>query len=260
LDFTEIKACILDMDGVLWRGEEAIGDLPAVFHSIHKRGWQVMLATNNATRTAGQFLEKLAGFGVRLEAWQVMYSPMVTALYLKKRFPQGGAVYIIGEEGIHKGLKEHGFYHAEEDVLAVVVGLDRQITYEKLTRATLLIRCGIPFIGTNPDRTYPTPEGLIPGAGTVIAAVETATDVKPVFMGKPMPEMYSACMERMGVEPRNTLIVGDRLDTDIAGGQSLGCKTALVLSGATTVEQVKQWKPAPDWIGADLATLVSQGI
>lgn len=260
MDFSKIKALILDMDGVIWRGEESIGDLPGIFRAIAGRGWQVMLATNNATRSASQFLDKLAGFGVVLEEWQVINSPIVTALYLEKLFPGGGPVYVLGEEGVHTALKEKGFYHAEEDVLAVVVGLDRQLSYDKLTRATLHIRAGKPFIGTNPDKTYPLPQGLVPGAGAVIAVVETASDVKPTIMGKPMPEMYCACLERMGVKAEETLVVGDRLETDIAAGQALGCKTALVLSGVTTLEMAQAWQPAPDWIGADLATLVNEGL
>jgi 4-nitrophenyl phosphatase len=258
LDLSKTKALILDMDGVLWRGDEAIGNLPEIFHTIQKRGWQVMLATNNATRSATQFLEKLAKFGVVLEEWQVINSPVVTALYLDKLFPGGGPVYILGEEGVHKALEEKGFYHAEDDVLAVVVGLDRQLSYDKLMRATLHIRSGKPFIGTNPDKTYPMPEGLVPGAGAVIAVVETASDVKPTIMGKPMPEMYCACLERMHVNAEETLVVGDRLETDIAAGQTLGCRTALVLSGVTTREMAEDWQPKPDWIGPDLATLVNE--
>lgn len=248
------------MDGVLWLGDEAIGDLPEIFGTIKKRGWQVMLATNNATRSAKQFLDKVAGFGVPLEEWQVINSPIVTAYYLEKLFPGGGPVYILGEEGVHKALKEKGFYHADDDVLAVVVGLDRQLSYDKLMRATLHIRSGKPFIGTNPDKTYPLPQGLVPGAGAVIAIVETATDVKPTIMGKPMPQMYATCLERMGVSAEETLVVGDRLETDIAAGQTLGCKTALVLSGVTTLESAQKWQPAPDWIGADLTTLVHEGL
>lgn len=260
LDFRKIKALILDMDGVLWRGDEAIGNLPEIFHTIEKRGWQVMLATNNATRSAVQFLKKLAGYGVTLEDWQVINSPVVTALYLEKLFPGGGPVYILGEEGVHSALNEKGFFHAEEDVLAVVVGLDRQLSYDKLSRATLHIRSGKPFIGTNPDKTYPMPEGLVPGAGAVIAVVETASDTKATIMGKPMPEMYCACLERMRVNAEDVLVVGDRLETDIAAGQSLGCRTALVLSGVTTLEMAEEWQPKPDWIGSDLTTLVSEGL
>jgi len=105
--------------------------------------------------------------------------------------------------------------------------MDRQVTYNKLKQATLLIRSGLPFIGTNPDRTFPTPQGLVPGSGAILAALEAATDQTPLILGKPSPEMYQVAMERMSVRPENTLVIGDRLETDIVGAQRLGCLTAL---------------------------------
>jgi 4-nitrophenyl phosphatase len=138
----------------------------------------------------------------------------------------------------------------------VVVGIDRQLSYEKLCRATLLIRSGVPFIGANPDRTFPTPEGLIPGAGAILAAIETATSVKPLIMGKPSPAMYQLALERLGTSPAETLVVGDRLETDIAGAQVIGCRTALVLSGVTSEADAYAWQPPPDFIARNLASLV----
>jgi 4-nitrophenyl phosphatase len=256
-DLSIIKAAILDMDGVLWEGSRPIGDLPVIFSHMANRGWKVIMATNNATRTAQQNLGRLAGFGVDgLEAWQVITSAHVAALYLKERHPQGGPVYIVGEEGLQEALCEQGFFPAEQDVAAVVAGIDRQISYEKLRRATLLIRAGAPFIGTNPDRTFPTPEGLAPGAGSILAALEAATSVAPTIMGKPSPAMYLAALKRLGVQPGETLVVGDRLETDIEGAQAIGCRTALVLSGVTTEAAARAWKPAPDIIAKDLASVV----
>ena len=164
---------------------------------------------------------------------------------------------MIGEVGLVQTLAEQGFYLSEEDVLAVVVGLDRNLTYEKLKKATLLIRSGVPFIGTNPDRTFPTPQGLIPGAGAVIAAVEAATDVKPVYAGKPETYLYQLALDRLAVPPQEALVIGDRLDTDITGGQSLGCKTGLVLTGVSTETEALNWKPALDYIASDLFSLLN---
>jgi 4-nitrophenyl phosphatase len=143
-------------------------------------------------------------------------------------------------------------------VLAVIVGMDRQITYDKLRRATMLIRSGVPFIGTNPDKTFPTPEGLVPGTGALIAALEAATSIQPIIVGKPSPEMYLVAMERMGSSPATTVVVGDRLETDIAGGQQLGCKTGLVLSGVTNIKAAQSWVPSPDWIEPDLTALLAR--
>jgi 4-nitrophenyl phosphatase len=252
-----LKALILDMDGVLWRADQAIGDLPEIFRQIKARHLKVLLATNNSTRSVDQYVQKLAGFGVQIEAWQVINSSQATAHYLKERYPQGGAVYVVGEEGLFQALSEKGFRQDRQGAQAVVVGMDRQITYDKLKRATLLVRSGIPLIATNPDRTFPTPEGLVPGAGSIIAALEAATDVEAFVVGKPSQEMFKVALERLQATAAETLAVGDRLETDIAGAQAVGCKTALVLSGVTTESAARTWQPAPDFIFSDLTELVS---
>lgn len=254
---SSIRALILDIDGVLWRGDQPIGNLPAVFATIQLRGWQVRLATNNSTRLPEQYVEKLRSFGVEsLQPGQVINSAHATAYYLHRRFPQGGPLYVIGEEGVRRALTAQGFFFSETEPLAVVAGMDRQLTFDMLERATLLIRAGAPFIATNPDRTFPMPYGLIPGAGAILAALETATDVKPFVVGKPSPEMYRLAIEQMGVTPQQTLGVGDRLETDVAGAQALGCHSGLVLSGVTTEAEARAWQPAPDWIAADLSALL----
>jgi 4-nitrophenyl phosphatase len=244
------------MDGVLWQGPQPIGDLPSIFQRIQQRGWKVVLATNNATRTPGQYVDRLAEFGVHLETWQIINSAHAVTSYLCRQYPDGGTVYVIGEAGITEALAEKGFTTGEKNVIAVVVGMDRQLNYEKLSRASLLIRSGVPFIGTNPDRTFPVPEGLIPGAGAILAALETATSVSPLIMGKPLPAMYQLALERLGTSPADTLVVGDRLETDIAGAQAIGCRTAVVLSGVSKEADVLAWQPRPDIIARDLAYLV----
>jgi 4-nitrophenyl phosphatase len=155
-------------------------------------------------------------------------------------------------------LSASGFFQAEEKVLAVVVGLDRSLTYKQLEIATLLIRTGVPFIGTNPDRSFPTPKGLVPGAGAILAALEAATNVNPVIVGKPSPEMYLLALERLRTAASETLVVGDRLETDILGAQSIGCHTALVLSGVSSAEQASLWTPAPDYVVRDLTELLEK--
>jgi 4-nitrophenyl phosphatase len=262
-----ILALIVDMDGVLWRGEQPIGDLPGIFASIADKGLQITLATNNATRSTMQYLQKLISFGVQLRADQIVNSSQAVAHYLHRDHPQGGKVYIVGENGLAETLREEGFTVVDAspedlqsvpstDFIAVVAAMDRQVTYAKLTAATLLIRSGVPFIGTNPDLTFPTPQGLVPGAGAILAAIEAATGVKPDIIGNPSPEMYRVALERMAVAPEQTLVVGDRLETDIAGGQKIGCRTALVLSGVSTLQQAKSWRPELDWIVTDFSSLL----
>lgn len=254
-----IRAMILDMDGVLWKDKSPIGDLPVVFDCLRSKNIQVILATNNATRTPDQYVEKLAGFGVEIEPWRVINSATATAFQLKKDFPAGGPVFIIGEEGLVNALASQGFYPAGPDSapIAVVGGLDRHITYDKLKHGTVFIRKGLPFYFTNPDRTFPTPDGLIPGAGSILAALVAATDVQPIIAGKPSPDMYFLALELLGLSASDTLAVGDRLDTDILGGQRAGCRTALVLSGVTTAQAAKSWEPKPDLIANDLTELVN---
>jgi 4-nitrophenyl phosphatase len=271
-----IKSLILDMDGVLWKEATPIGDLPATFARIRERGLTVAFATNNGTRTPEQYVEHLAGFGVQAEAWQVVTSSLVVAHLLSQRFGpippfppslqgKGGAgglgpVFAIGEAGVMNALRAKGFeplsVEDAEKAQAVVVGIDRQINFEKMCAAALLVRRGVPFYATNPDKTFPTPRGEIPGAGAWIAVIVTATGVEPVYAGKPAPYLLELARERLGTAKDETLVVGDRLETDIAGGQAAGMPCALVLSGVSTREEGEAWRPGVDVIAEDLRELV----
>jgi 4-nitrophenyl phosphatase len=251
-----IQALILDMDGVLWKDNTLLVDLPAVFSRFQELGLKVVLATNNATRSVDMYLQRFEGYGVHLAPWQVVNSAIAIGHLLRQRFPQGGPLFIIGEKGVHETLAEFGFSFSEKHPLAVVVGMDRQVTYEKLTQATLLIRSGLPFYATNADKTFPTPQGLVPGAGAIIAAVIAATDQEPIWGGKPQATMLQIALERLQTPANQTLAVGDRLETDILGGFNAGCRTALVLSGVATREELNTFSPKPDLVAADLAQLV----
>jgi 4-nitrophenyl phosphatase len=253
-----IKALILDMDGVLWRVDTPIGDLKTLFAALRSKGYAIVLATNNSTRTIPQYLQHLDGFGVdHLEPWQIVTSAEAVGEYLQAKFPDGGPVYVVGEDGLLEALRQRGFYLDQSAVVAVAAGMDRQINYQKLTTATRLIRNGAAFIGTNPDRTFPTPQGLIPGTGSILAAIQAATDIQPLVLGKPGPYLYEMALQRLSLQPAQALVVGDRLDTDIIGAQELGCPSALVLSGVSTAQEAQHWQPTPDWIGPDLAALIA---
>jgi 4-nitrophenyl phosphatase len=253
-----IRALLLDMDGVLWRDMEAIGDLPSILAQITAKGFKLAFVTNNATRTVEQYQEKFRGFKVEAAAEQIFTSSKATGEYLQKRFPQGGNVYLIGERGLQEAMQEAGFTIANNECLAVVVGLDRELTYEKLKRAALLILRGSAFIGANPDPSLPSPEGDVPGAGSILAALQAATGIKPLIIGKPERALLDSAMVQLGVSPSETLVVGDRVETDIAAGQKAGCRTALLLSGVTSESAARAWQPAPDYIEKDLATLISK--
>lgn len=168
---------------------------------------------------------------------------------------------MIGEDGLSTALAQKGFQVLSVDrageASAVVMGMDRGINFEKAVEAALLVAKGIPFYATNPDRTFPTPRGQIPGAGAWISVITTATGITPVIAGKPFPLLIQSGLEALETAASETLVVGDRLETDIAAGQAAGCPTALVLSGVTSRREAETWEPRPDIIADDLASLVA---
>ena len=257
---SHIKSLIIDMDGVIWKSDAPIGDLAAIFARIRARGLKFVFATNNSTRTSEQYVAKLEEFGVDVELWQVVTSSQAAAHAMAQKFPHGTKVYMIGEDGLRIPLEERGFeilsLEDAPQANVVVMGLDRDITFQKAVEATLLVRSGVPFYATNPDKTFPTPRGLIPGAGAWYSIVTTATGVEPIVAGKPFPFLMDLSLKKLGTRNDETLVIGDRLDTDIAAGQRVGCPTALVLSGVATKEQAETWKPSVDIIVDDLATLI----
>jgi 4-nitrophenyl phosphatase len=257
-----IKSLILDMDGVLWRADAPIGDLAAIFEQIRRRGLKFVFATNNSTKSSEQYAARLREFGVPAEPWQVVTSSQAAAHLMAKELPAGTRVFMIGEDGVRVALEEEGFeiLSLEEapEAQAVLMGLDREISFQKAVEAALLVRSGVPFYTTNPDKTFPTPRGLIPGAGAWASVIATATDIEPVVAGKPFPYLMDLSLEKLGTTNDETLVVGDRLDTDIAAGQAVGCPTALVLSGVATREQAEHWSPQVDLVAEDLATLVGR--
>ncbi len=248
------------MDGVLWKADAPIGNLKKIFTLINEKGLKVAFVTNNGTRTPAQYVNRMAGFDVNIEQSQVLTSSLAVANLLKNILPTGGPVFAIGETGLLLALRENRFESLSIEnagkAKAVVVGFDRDINFSKICEATLLVRCGVPFYATNPDKTFPTPRGEIPGAGAWISVITTATGIMPIFAGKPSPYLLEMARDRLGTLREETLIVGDRLETDIAGGQGAGCPVALVLSGVSTLEQEKAWTPKVDIVAKDLYTLV----
>lgn len=254
-----IKALILDMDGVIWKGDAPIGDLPATFKRIRERGLKFVFATNNGTKTPDEYKEKLKELGVEIQADQVITSALGIAFLMAQKHPKGTKIFLIGENGIKAALEERGFEILDVEnapqAEAVVMGIDRSINFQKVAEATLLVRAGRPFYTTNTDRTFPTPRGEIPGSGSWLSVVISATGIEPIVAGKPFPYLMELSLERLGTSKEETLVVGDRLETDIAAGQSVGCPTALVLSGVSKLEEAKDWEPSI--IADSLAKLVA---
>lgn len=255
-----IRGLILDMDGVIWKSETPIGDLPAIFAEIRRRGLKFVFATNNSTRTPQQYVAQLASLGVEVAPEQVVTSSLAAAALLARRLPPAAPIFAIGEDGLLQALAEKGLrtlaVEQAESALAVVMGIDRKINFQKLAEATLLVRRGLPFYATNLDKTFPTPRGQIPGSGAWASVVITASETEPIVAGKPATALMELALERLALPRESALVVGDRLETDIAAGQAAHCSTALVLTGVSTRAQAAAWTPKIDLIAGSLAEMI----
>jgi 4-nitrophenyl phosphatase len=260
-----IKNIILDMDGVLWRGETPMPGLKNFFETLKEREIGFALATNNATKTASQYTEKFARFGVEVSAWYIVTSAEASAKHLSGQLESGSEVYVIGESGLHQAIQEQGFQIPKSDGFigvdartdAVVIGLTQRVCYEQLASATHLINHGALFIGTNPDPTYPSEFGSMPGAGALLAFVKSATKVNPTVIGKPNTAIFEEALMRLRSSIEDTVMVGDRLSTDIAGAHSAGLRAILLLSGVTQLSDLENSKIQPEWVFEDLQALNS---
>ena len=262
IPFTNIKALIIDMDGVLWHGNQAIAGLTDFFQTLRDLGLRFVLATNNASLTPQQYVTKLAGMGVTVDLNEIMTSAMATALYLSELMdPAQTRVYVVGEDGAVQALIEQGFtltglYELNSDTSTgadvVVCGKDHSLTWDKLATATLNIRSGAKFIGTNSDNTLPTELGLTHGNGAILAALQAATGVSPIIIGKPEPIMYQQAIARLGTDLAETIAIGDKLETDILGAIRTGINSIMVLTGVSTEADLKEAEYQPTWVMPDL--------
>jgi 4-nitrophenyl phosphatase len=255
-----IQALVIDIDGTLWRGDTPLPGLFEFFDFLHEHRLKYAIVTNNTVKTPAQYRERLAGFGVVVEPGTILTAATGTADYLTQHFAREDPVYVIGEVGLRRAIQKAGFTILEDASRAaavVVVGGDSLLTYAKLKYAVLHIQRGAVFVGSNPDLLIPSEEGLIPEAGTTLAAIQAATNVSPTVVGKPEPILFDLALAKMGTSAAQTTILGDRLDTDIVGGQRAGLKTILVTTGVdneTTTSQKGVW---PDAVFADLTELVA---
>lgn len=253
------KGLILDMDGVLYRGDQALPGAVELFPALRAAGLSFILLTNNATLTAQEFSQKLARMGIEVEPEYILTSAGATADYLAREYPQGGGVYVLGSASLRATVTTPTGFRAEDArPNFVVVGLDFSLTYRTLQQACSAIRRGAHFIATNPDLTLPVEGGeLWPGAGSIAAAVQACSGVAPVVIGKPNTYMAEMALERLALAPSEVLCVGDRLDTDIACGARAGIPTALLLTGVSQLEDIPTAEAAPDYIFDDLPALIT---
>ena len=254
------KLAIFELDGVIYRGDEPMPRAAEAVAELRARGIAVRFLTNNSTRSRAFYCEKIARMGIPCAKEEMMSSGFATRIYLEERAPHA-RVYIVGESGIAEELEGFTIVGPEERETAdfVVVGLDRGITYEKLTHAMDALMAGAELIATNRDATYPMPNGyLLPGGGALVAALAEIWGREPYVAGKPNPLGILYMMKAAGVKPEDVLLIGDRPAADMVTGRRAGARTCLVLTGVTPRDEVPALtgELKPDCVVDDLGGLL----
>ena len=255
----ETRAVLLDMDGVVYIGDQPLPGVQELLDYLESTGREWLFVTNNSSRTPAQFVAKVARMGIRAGEANILSSASATASWLAGEYPDGAAVFMIGQDGLRWALEREGFTLVEDapQADAVVCGIDFSVRYERLADATLAVRGGARFVGTNGDTSFPSERGQIPGCGALLALLEAAAGVKPAVIGKPNAAMFEQAMRKLDTTAAATLMVGDRYETDIAGAIELGMPTAAVLTGITTEEEFRAVARRPDLILPGLPELLA---
>jgi 4-nitrophenyl phosphatase len=249
---THVRLVILDLDGVIYRGHEAIPGAPELMRRLRAAGVAVRFATNNSTVTRAGYVERLAEMGVPVLAEEIVTSTTATIEYLRRHEPWVRSVIGVGADGMRDELAAAGYAVTMAGDLgdgalsgrplagydAVLVGLDPQLDYGRLAAAMAAVAGGALIVATNADARYPTPDGFLPGAGSIVAALAAATGSTPDVIGKPSPAMFEAIMQAASVEPGETVVVGDNPDADVEGARRAGCAAILVLTGVASAQSV----------------------
>lgn len=261
MDLQQYSTILLDGDGVLWKANQPIPGISDFFKFLDDHGVRWALLTNNNTRTAQDYIDKLRSFGINAGQDMVFTSSTATADYLLGKYGEGASLHVVGMDGLTRTLENAGFKFTqgeeqpENRVAAVVAGMDREINLKKITIAMRLILGGADFIATNTDGSFPTPEGINPGTGTVIGALQFASGTEPYVVGKPQPAIFQTALKALGSKVEDTLMVGDRLNTDILGANQLGIQTAAVLTGVTSRDEISTSDIKPNFIFNDIGAL-----
>ena len=248
-------ALLFDLDGVLYRGDEPVPFAVEVMASLRDAGACIAFLTNNSSRTPEQVADKLRGIGVEARPEEVVTSALATADVLAER--GGGTAFVIGRDGIRRALEEAGvvLVDGEPDrVDHVVVGVDVEVTYARLATACVLVERGANLVATNADASFPVPGALWPGAGALLAVITTTTGAEAEIVGKPFAPLFGSARRRTGAS--NPLVLGDRLDTDIAGANALGWDSLLVLTGVSTEQDLAASPYRPTEVARDLRRLL----
>ncbi len=242
------KGYLIDLDGTIYLGKEPIPAGKRFVEALQTKGLPFLFVTNNTTRSPQVVADRLAQeFDIHVGP-ETIYTASLATIDFMKDDGKGKKVFVIGEAGLIDLILEAGFAWDETNPDYVVVGLDNDVTYEKFVLATLAIQKGATFIGTNPDKNIPTERGLLPGAGSLIAMVETATQTPPIFIGKPEAIIMDKAVDHIGLQKEDVIMVGDNYDTDICSGIRNGIDSLLVLSGFTPKAAVPLLPVAPTYV------------
>ena len=246
-----MKLYLFDMDGTLYLGSRLYDFTIELLQEIKRTGGKYLFITNNSSKSVNDYVKKLAAMGIQATREDFMTSSQATAYYLHKHH-EGKKLYVCGTESLKEELRSEGFTVTTElsEVECIVMGFDTELTFQKLHDVSylLLTQPELPYIATNPDLVCPTEFGSVPDCGSVCIGIKNATGKEPIVIGKPSPLMPQLAMDKLGVAPESTCVVGDRIYTDVRSGLAAGCVGILVLSGETTLEILNASDVKPDLV------------
>jgi NagD protein len=251
---TAAKSYLIDMDGVLVRGSQPVPGANEFIQRLRGAGRPFLVLTNNPLYTPRDLAARLERIGLQVPAEAIYTSALATAQFLKAQHPHGTA-YVIGDVGLTTALYDAGYIITDHDPDYVVVGETTSLSYERLTQAVRFVAAGARFVATNPDVSGPGDGGMVPACGAIAALIASATGVRPYFVGKPNPLMMRTALRTIGAHSEESVMVGDRMDTDIIGGTESGLQTILVLTGVTRRDEVERFPYRPTYIYESVAEI-----
>jgi NagD protein len=251
------QSWLCDLDGVFVREGTVIPGAVAFLEKLRSSGRKFLILTNNSMFTPRDLAARLEEMGLEVPESQLWTSALATAEFVASQRP-GGTAFVIGESGLTHALHEVGYTLSNKDPDYVILGETRTYSFQQLSTAVRLVESGSRFLCTNPDPTGPSPEGPIPACGAVAAMIERATRISPYFVGKPNPLMMREGLNRIGAHSESTVMIGDRMDTDVLAGIEAGMATILVLSGVTSAADVERFPYRPGRIVDSVADLIDE--
>lgn len=233
------KGYLIDLDGTIFKGNEVIPEAKSFISMLIEQGLPYVFITNNSSYTAEELIVKLKGMGIAATRNNILTSSVATAKYIKVNYSNANC-FVIGEQGLKQALLDQDINITNQNVTHVIMGIDREINYEKLATATEFVRRGAEFISTNKDLSIPSEKGFKPGNGALTSVVSLSSGKEPLFMGKPAKSMIQVGLDMLGCLPESVLLIGDNYLTDIKGGIDSGIDTALVLTGVSQVKDIEE--------------------